>query len=197
MSIAEKLTTIADNQQAVFDAGKKSEQAWTDAIITRANVGHYYNDRVPNLGAHCFNYCTSMLSANFPNVTKTGVSSLSSCSSMTEVHLPNLRDVTGQGLFAGCSALEFADVGFANTFPPSAFSGCQVLKTIVIRRDTNVPSLQNLNVFTNTPYASGGSGGKIYVPSALIEQYKTATNWSVLYGYGTVELVQLEGSEYE
>ena len=39
--------------------------------------------------------------------------------------------------------------------------------------------------------------GRIYVPAALIEQYKTETNWSALYGYGNFEFTAIEGSEYQ
>ena len=197
MTIAEKLTTVAENQQNVYDAGKQAEQAWTDAIIRRHEVGHYYNDRVPNLGAHCFNYCTSLLSANFPNVTKTSVSCFSNCSAMTEVHLPKLYDVAGQALFSGCSVLEFVDYGSGLVVQANTFLNCEALKTIVIRNTSRVPTLLNISAFNGTPFAQGGTGGKIYAPSAWLEQYKTETNWSALYGYGTVELIALEGSEYE
>lgn len=197
MSIAEKLTTVAENQQRVFDAGKKVEQAVTDAILTNANVGHYYNDRITVVRSHVFNYCTSLLSLNLPNVTKTNTNCFSNCSKMTEAHLPRLDEMNGQALFAGCSVLGFVDLGGCNIIQINTFVNCKVLNTIVIRTNYRVPPLINLNAFSGTPFAEGGTGGKIYVPSAWLEQYKTETNWSVLFGYGTVELVALEGSEYE
>ena len=40
---------------------------------------------------------------------------------------------------------------------------------MIIRSDT-VCTLNSTNAFTGTPY--------IYVPSALVNSYKTATNWS-------------------
>ncbi len=195
--IAGKMITAADNQQRVYDAGRKVEQAVTDAIITRSNVGHYYNDRITAVGSHSFNYCTSLLSLNLPNVTATNTSCFSSCTKLTEAHLPKLKDLNGQALFSGSSVLEFVDYGSGNVVQPNTFLNCKALTTIVIRHTSRVPTLLNINAFSGTPFAQGGTGGKIYAPSAWLEQYKTATNWSVLFGYGTVELVALEGSEYE
>lgn len=56
-----------------------------------------------------------------------------------------------------------------------AFESCSVLKSLLLRGN-NVCTLSNKNAFNSTPIASGT--GYIYVPSALIEQYKAATNWS-------------------
>jgi hypothetical protein len=79
---------------------------------------------------------------------------------------------------------------------PKAFSGCTNLRTIIIRGET-VATLSDVNNFTDTPFASGGTGGTVYVPEALIESYQNATNWSTLYAAGTCTFVAIEGSEYE
>ena len=78
----------------------------------------------------------------------------------------------------------------------ACLNGCTALKTIVLR-SAGLCSLVNANALTGTPFASGGTGGTVYVPSALIESYKTATNWSTLYAGGTCNFVAIEGSEYE
>ena len=39
-------------------------------------------------------------------------------------------------------------------------------------------------------------GGKIYVPQSYISQYTSATNWSSVFN-GSIELLPIEGSEYE
>ena len=61
----------------------------------------------------------------------------------------------------------------------------------VIMRNTNVTPLGAVDYLTNTQNCT------IYVPSDLIESYKTATNWSTLYARGKVNFVALEGSKYE
>lgn len=55
------------------------------------------------------------------------------------------------------------------------FYNCSGLETMIISA-TAVPTLKNVNVFTNTPIASGT--GYIYVPADLVEEYKAASNWS-------------------
>ena len=78
----------------------------------------------------------------------------------------------------------------------SVFGYCKNLTTLVLKSET-VCTLSNINAFNNTPFASGKTGGTVYVPQALIESYQTATNWSTLYAAGTCNFVAIEGSEYE
>ena len=56
-----------------------------------------------------------------------------------------------------------------------AFGGCSKLTTVTLRGNTLV-ALSHQNNFVNTPIANGT--GYIYVPKALIEDYKVATNWT-------------------
>ena len=60
-----------------------------------------------------------------------------------------------------------------------------------------VATLVNINVFTNTPFASGGSGGTLYVPSSLISSYQSASNWSTILGYANNNIQAIEGSEFQ
>lgn len=69
-------------------------------------------------------------------------------------------------------------------------------KLAIYRSDAVVP-LDNINAFSNTPFASGGSGGTLYVPSALISSYQSATNWSTILGYANNSIAALEGSEFK
>jgi len=55
------------------------------------------------------------------------------------------------------------------------FNGCTKLKHVVIR-GTNVMNVTGSNAFTNSTLVSGGTGF-IYVPDALVEDYKAATYW--------------------
>lgn len=50
----------------------------------------------------------------------------------------------------------------------------------------------------NTAYADGVKyTGTVYVPSALISSYQTASNWSTLYNNGTLTFAAIEGSPYQ
>lgn len=117
--------------------------------------------------------------------------------SIERIFLPNLQHANYTAPFRNCSALKVVDIGVSSAIGSAAFPSCPLLKTIVIRRTDGVCSLLGINTFNSTPFASGGTGGTVYVPQALIESYKTATNWSTLYAAGTCNFVALEGSEYE
>jgi hypothetical protein len=68
-----------------------------------------------------------------------------------------------------------ADFHAATSIGIAGFYNCAAMTAIIIRSKT-VCSLANANTFTNTPIKSGT--GYIYVPAALVDSYKAATNWS-------------------
>lgn len=71
------------------------------------------------------------------------------------------------------------------------------LKKIILRNSNAVVTLNNINDLNVTPFASGGAGGTLYVPSALIASYQSATNWSTILEYSTNSIEAIEGSAYE
>lgn len=77
--------------------------------------------------------------------------------------------------FRLATALEYVDFHKAERLQTYVFYGCTNLKTLIIRTST-LCTLDALNTFTNTPIDLGT--GVIYVPDNLVEQYKTAKNWS-------------------
>ena len=118
------------------------------------------------------------------------------CKKLTKIVLPNLRGTIEPSGCAFCSALELFDM-YGATIGTSAFRSCTALKTIVIRRTDKPASLTAASAFTSTPLASNGAGGTVYVPAALIEAYKTTSNWSALYDGGKCTFAAIEGSQYE
>lgn len=60
----------------------------------------------------------------------------------------------------------------------NAFNGCQKLIALTLRGNT-VVSLANTSAFLNSPIRTGT--GYVYIPSAMIESYQAATNWSAIY----------------
>ena len=182
-----------------FDEGHKQGVDELDAFISDNISGDYYNDRIIRVGAYAFAGRQGITSLYLPNLTSAYFSICNTCTKLVRAYLPNFTTQgtsNTQNHFNGCYKLEFVDYGLISSLDYGAFSSCNVLKAVVLR-NTEVVSLYNVSVFSNTPYANGGTGGKIYVPATLIEEYKVATNWSALYAYGTVEFVALEGSEYE
>ena len=116
-------------------------------------------------------------------------------SRLTTALFPNQNGVVGSQCFYSCSALSVLDIGNATGISANGFNGCPL--TALIIRNSSVCPLNDISAFNNTPFKSGGTGGSIYVPSALINSYKSATNWLTIDGYGTITWVALEGSIYE
>lgn len=141
--------------------------------------------------------CTALKTVNLTGtITQSQANMWQGCTNLESIEMPNYSTSIGQFAIGNNPKLTFADIGKCTQIIANAFNGCTILDKIVIRR-TSVCSLQNVSAFTGTPFASGGTGGTIYVPSALISSYQSATNWSTLHGYGTVTWAALEGSDYE
>lgn len=115
---------------------------------------------------------------------------------LKKVIAPNLTNQCATNAFRQCSALELFDAP-CGSLQSTCFGNCAALKTLVLRRADNICSLSNVNALTSTPFATGGTGGTVYVPADLVAAYQVATNWSTLYEAGTCNFVAIEGSEYE
>jgi hypothetical protein len=61
------------------------------------------------------------------------------------------------------------------TIGSSVFTSCNKLTALILREQSKVCSLAGYNALS---YSSIPTIGYIYVPSALVERYKVATNWS-------------------
>lgn len=105
--------------------------------------------------------------------------------------------------FDGCISLEKVDWS-GNGLNGGMFVKCSSLTTLILRRSSSIVSVAS-NSFNNTPFASGKTGGTIYIPKVLYDHlgdgtsldYKSATNWSTYDGYGTITWMPIEGSIYE
>ncbi len=179
--------------------GSVTEQDHTveDALVTGMLTGEYYNDRVTSIQNYVFSWRSASLSVNFPNVQGLPGYGFYQNTGLKSAKFPGAGWFRSGNTFAYCTALEHLDLGSVHTLLTNACQNAASLTSIVLRRTSAITALQSTAAFTGTPFDNGGTGGKVYVPSALIESYIADANWGVIYGYGTVEFVALEGSEYE
>lgn len=164
--------------------------------------------KVTQLGGAAFDGCTNLQSADFPLVTSIGASGFTSCEKLTSVNFPLASSAGQYAFsycdslltaalgkvatlafytFVHCYNLNTVDLGETKTIQNNAFSDCYRLKAVILR-STTMCSLGNTGAFTRCYHFSGTTNstynpdglqdGYIYVPSALIEDYKAATNWS-------------------
>lgn len=127
------------------------------------------------MGNECFYNCSELQTVNFPALVSIGASCFNS-TAIQELHLPSLETITGWGWsFGNNKRLIKVDLPKLKAFLGSDLSGCSSLSCVILRSDS-LCTLPNTNVFNNTPIANGT--GYIYVPRALVDSYKAATNWS-------------------
>lgn len=120
---------------------------------------------------------------------------LASCSKLQTVSVPNLkivpercfastdlRSVILEGAeelkgyaFYLCYNLNIVDLPKVTKIGQMVF-GYNYTKSLILRNEDAVCTLEHVNAFTGGYIASGK--GYIYVPDSLVEQYKVATNWS-------------------
>lgn len=101
----------------------------------------------------CFNGYTKLVTVEFPSVTSVGVQA-----------------------FQNCTSLKKADFSVLTNISIWAFNVCRALEALIIRTNS-VCALAGTNAFANNSGIASGTG-YVYVPSALVDSYKAATNWS-------------------
>lgn len=146
------------------------------------NIGHsvFVNDS--NLSDVDLSSVTEIGSQTF---TKTGIKSItfqnlvtlhangkafSECAQLERFEAPMLTTLP-YNVFYKCTALTTVDVSSVASIAKAAFEMCTNLSKLIIRTQ-QVATLENTNAF------SGVNSVNIYVPDALVEDYKSATNWS-------------------
>lgn len=150
---------------------------------------------VTKFNAGCFQDC-GLTVADFPLVTQSGGSVFNRCSKLTSVNLP-LLTTAGTVFIGSCPLLETVDFPVLTSIQASFFEHCRTLNVVVLRKSDSVCTLSNINAFLDTPFASNGTGGTLYVPQAQIANYQSATNWSVILAYTNNQILPIEGSPYE
>ena len=127
-----------------------------------------------SVGIGAFRGCSSLSQVNLPMCSYIDGYAFGGCSSLSQLSLP-MCSYIGNQAFAICYSLSHISLPVCKTIINYAFYGCSSLSIITIGY-SSVCSLANSNVFTNTQITS--STGSIYVPTSLVDAYKSATNWS-------------------
>ena len=151
-----------------------AQQAVEDAIV-QGTVQHYANDRITQVDNYAFQYKRTLLSVNCSAVRQVHLLAFFYCDRLAQVDMPALEHV-GDSAFAHCAQLTTLDLPSLQVIDVEAFKGCVNLSTLILRGE-EVCLLFHDSAFKDTPIESGV--GFIFVPDALVEQYKAADNWSV------------------
>jgi hypothetical protein len=152
-------------------------------------------DTLTTIGLGTFNKTSNLVSVNLSHITSIPNSGLSGCTALTSADLSGVTNF-GVSVFGNCEALNSVLLSPALTeIPKTTFSGCSSLTTLelpasvatigqqafinsglltlIIKKEDGVVTLAYSNAFTSTPAELS-----IYVPDALINDYKTTAVWS-------------------
>ena len=169
---ADKLNCLINTKE---DIRQEINRAYETEEISTSDT---FNSYIQKLEEHPF-YLKGLVegtleSIKLSNVTSIGNGAFYGCSSLTEVSFPNAKS-TGYQAFQYCSSLtEITDVSFpkATSIGSRTFYNCSKLTTIYIGTESDtVCTLSSTNAIPS-------SVTDIYVPSSLVDSYKSATVWS-------------------
>ena len=172
--------------------GKKGDDKALAGLIDRSLTNITINT---NVGKYAFYGCTNLKRVVILNgVTVIGSNAFNGCSNLEYIKFPQSLITVSSYALGGCSKLESVDLQNVTFFADNAFNSALLLKTLKVNvkttfggnalRNSKIEKLvlanDNMSILqgtlgTNTPIADGT--GYIYVPNALLEDYKTATNW--------------------
>ena len=105
-----------------------------------------------NIGSYAFQNCYGITSIMVPNsIISIGDYAFSACYGIANITIPNSVTRIGNGAFSACYGIAYYD-----------FTALSV-----------IPALSNTNAFTGI-----ATDCEIRVPSALVDEWKAATNWA-------------------
>lgn len=209
VEMPEKIESIKEGIKGLWEQiqdGTLTE--WVDDEITEMNLSpfrKYFNlkkIKCNNLKKitldQAFQQCVQLTSVDLPNLTSIASDVFFGCSithlnlplleslpggytlsnnDFTSVILPSLKSLGGASFF-GCQLLITLDLPQLEIISAGTglFSSCNSLSALILRGGVRVDLTSNC-LASDNGIANGT--GYIYVPAALLEEYKSATNWSI------------------
>lgn len=149
------------------------EKGWSVDEIAERSISDNISGATTYVKSDSFRGCKKITGISFPNATTLGGYSFSSCVKLTQTDIPAVSFL-GEYCFYNCTSLKMIDCPNLMNLGSNCLR-LSALATLIMRLGA-VATLVNVNAFISTPIASGT--GYIYVPSALVDSYKTATNWT-------------------
>ena len=143
-------------------------------IFYNTGLTHASFPNAKTIGSYAFYSCDNLTGVDMPLVETISTSSFYMCLGLLSVTMPKLK-ATASNCFGNCTKLAKADFSALTEIKASTFPNATKLTALILRGST-VVTLANVSAFTGSAIKSGT--GYIYVPSALVDEYKAATNWS-------------------
>ena len=147
-----------------------------------------------NQSGFMFARCIELENVYLPKFTRSAGNPFQVCSKLKMLVLPSVNYTLGNYFASECTELETVDLGpnIGGTLCGGNAFSYTGLKTLILRRTAGMITTP-ANNFSNSPFASGGSGGDCYVPSAQLTNYQSNIVWRQL----SITWHAIEGSQYE
>ena len=127
-----------------------------------------------SVGYKAFYGCQELSQVSLPMCSYIGDYAFYQCTSLSQLSLPVCSSI-GTYTFYFCTHLSQLSLPVCSSIGTYAFGFCTLLSIITLGY-SSVCSLAVSDAFNYTPIASGK--GSIYVPTSLVDSYKSATIWS-------------------
>ena len=165
----------------------------TYAFYNISNITSINTPNVTTIGNYAFT-APKVTQLDFPLLTSIGTNCFTNCPSIMSVNLPELKNVEascfgyigvrqlvipkatsiGDSALTNSKSLKYVDLPKCTAIANYGLRNNSLLETLILRSETTC-TLSNY-ALNSTKIAN--KTGYVYVPSALIESYKGATNWS-------------------
>lgn len=174
---------IITSEQLIYSVGARTG-------ITKVNAPN-----ATKLYSTAFTGYTNLTDVSLPLANGDGYATalFRDCAKLKSVVMPSWNSRFHNEIFNRCSLLESVDLLGMNLAGTSVFANCPNFHILVLRGNT-VSTLGGTNRFDGSPFASGGTGGTLYVPNSLISSYQSASNWSTILGYSTNSIKSIEST---
>lgn len=147
-----------------------------NALRTSNNLVTVNFPKATIAGAACLYQCGKLKSVNMPKLQEVPTEAFGSCKVLANVHIPEATSILSSA-FSADFALAKIDLPKVTTIDSNVFQNCSKLKILILRHSGGIVTLKNKNaLYATLIYRK--TTGYIYVPAALVEDYKVDTNWS-------------------
>lgn len=169
------------------------------ASFLDGTITAYSNSELTEIREKAFYGCIKMTSVDLPNVTVLGTDAFHTCKWLETINIPKLTAIPYQCfyycfslpdvlVFSACKNVAGYAISYAETKKLDILGGGQIasfafyrasyFNTLILRNTETVTTLQSAPSSIWSDYTAV----TVYVPDALLESYKTATNWVKMAG---------------
>lgn len=206
-----KVMTIAKNGTVTEDVSTYKNVSVTVAVpvsggdvdktasFLDGTITAYSNSELTEIREKAFYGCIKMTSVDLPNVTVLGADAFHTCKWLETINIPKLTAIPYQCfyycfslpdvlVFSACKNIAGYAISYAETKKLDILGGGQIdsfafyrasyFTTLILRNTETVTTLQAAPSSIWSDYTAV----TVYVPDALLESYKTATNWAKMAG---------------